>query len=162
MASITEIPHKLSHYAALIAYLSLAPSVPAPSLASRLEAKVVPGLPPKPTEAGEGDSTLEEAKPVEEDVEMKEDEDRAVNIGRAIVQDLTKALQENLDERKWRSARYLVRFPLLREGKLQHGWLTPSHQRSRSSPRSPRSRPSRRLSSRPHRSSYSSHHSRPF
>ncbi|KAL8276473.1 hypothetical protein RQP46_011123 [Phenoliferia psychrophenolica] len=111
--AVSEIPHKLPVYAALIAFLSLAPSVATPSLASRLDTKpapVVPGLPSKPAEAGGADG--EEAKPAAaatEDVEMKADnEDEAVNIGRLIVEDLTKALQLNLDERKWRSARYLI------------------------------------------------------
>lgn len=32
-----------------------------------------------------------------------------INVGREIVQDLTKALQVYLDERKWRNVRYIVR-----------------------------------------------------
>ena len=76
--------------------------MPKPSLASRLDTQSVPGLPTKPVE--------NEDKPATDDVEMKvEDDEKAVNIGRAVLEDLAKALQEHLDERKWRSARYLVR-----------------------------------------------------
>ncbi|KAK4700512.1 nuclear cap-binding protein subunit 1, partial [Phenoliferia sp. Uapishka_3] len=110
--AIAEIPHKIPHYAALISYLSLVPSVPIQSLASRIDSKPPPvqaGLPSKPIDAttGEGEAKEEVAG---DDVEMKAEEEavKAINIGRAILEDLSKALQDSLDERKWRSARYLI------------------------------------------------------
>lgn len=114
--AITELPHKLTHYAALIALLSVpvpaapvssnpAPTKPAPALA--------PGLPARPTDevdapaaadAEEGDGRADG------DSEMKE-EGGMINVGREILNDLCKAFQGFLDERKWRSVRYCVSHP---------------------------------------------------
>ncbi|GAA5937525.1 hypothetical protein JCM10213_007267 [Rhodosporidiobolus nylandii] len=146
-AAVSELPHKLPHYAALLAHLSLKPASPPQQLAARLSAPtpasytgraaappapLAPGLPAKPLDAAaaaaglpqkpvseeeaaaapageekpEGQAEGEEKKDAEE--EQKEDEPEKVNVGREIVQDLMKAFQAFLDERKWKSVRYCV------------------------------------------------------
>ncbi|ORY91755.1 MIF4G like-domain-containing protein [Leucosporidium creatinivorum] len=115
--AITELPHKLPHFAALIAHLSLtAVGAPAPTLESRiapaprldLPTRPLParpaGLPSKPVDT--------EEIPAEQDVEMKADDsinkDEKINVGKMLVADLIKAFQVYLDERKWRNVRYCV------------------------------------------------------
>lgn len=53
-------------------------------------------------EGGDEEAKEEEAEPVEK-----------VNVGREIVKDLMKAFQAFLDERKWKSVRYCVRYSSL-------------------------------------------------
>ncbi|KAM0746015.1 hypothetical protein T439DRAFT_307230 [Meredithblackwellia eburnea MCA 4105] len=105
--AVTELPHKIPHYVALITYLSMSDSTPAPTLAARLAA--VPSLPPKPTTTTEGTEGDAEMKDKEED-EIKPEvaAPEVINIGREIIKDLTVALQEQLDDRRWRGARYIV------------------------------------------------------
>ncbi|GAA5965784.1 hypothetical protein JCM3765_007346 [Sporobolomyces pararoseus] len=95
-AAISELPHKLHHYASLLAHLSLNPVNRPISLASRITPSA-PGLPPKPISSIEGEQP-------EEEVEMM----NKVNVGKEIVEDLMKAFQSFLDERKWKSVRYSV------------------------------------------------------
>ncbi|KAI5475967.1 nuclear cap-binding protein subunit 1 [Pseudohyphozyma bogoriensis] len=126
----TELPHKLSHYASLVAFLALSPvepssssgsapsSAPPPagSLAARLS--TIPGLPSKPKAEGEDAATAEaeapaaEEKPaVGEDVEMKTEEDtksQPINVGKAVMEDLGMAIQGFVNEDKWRPARYCL------------------------------------------------------
>jgi len=63
-------------------------------------------LPPKP-EFSEGVSSENEEK--KEGQGEEEKEIVRVNVGKEIVEDLMKAFQAFLDERKWRSVRYCVR-----------------------------------------------------
>ncbi|BGO90576.1 hypothetical protein NBRC10512_005296 [Rhodotorula toruloides] len=124
-AAVSEMPHKLPHYAALLARLSLKSMEPPVSLAARISANptpaswpppptdaspLAPGLPAKPVVDGEdaqmaGEDSTDGAK-VENSEEKKEVE--KVNVGKEIVQDLMKAFQAFLDERKWKSVRYCV------------------------------------------------------
>ncbi|EGU12551.1 hypothetical protein RTG_01084 [Rhodotorula toruloides ATCC 204091] len=124
-AAVSEMPHKLPHYAALLARLSLKSIEPPVSLASRISANptpaswpppptdappLAPGLPAKPLVDGEdaqmaGEDSTDGAK-AENGEEKKEVE--KVNVGKEVVQDLMKAFQAFLDERKWKSVRYCV------------------------------------------------------
>ncbi|GAA5870142.1 hypothetical protein JCM8547_006899 [Rhodosporidiobolus lusitaniae] len=151
-AAVSELPHKLPHYAALLAHLSLkpvappsssnsllnrissvAPPSPAPSSYTRPARPTpsAPGLPARPSgleglpnkpvsieeavkamdeaaASGDGkDGEAAEEKDGEKE-EKKEDEVEKVNVGKEIVQDLMKAFQAFLDERKWKSVRYCV------------------------------------------------------
>lgn len=107
---ITELPHKLPHYAALLLVLSSSTIAPLPSTLGpdHVEKPLAPagvaaGLPSKPL-----DAPLPE--PETEDVVMAEDEsDKQINVGTEIILDLVKAFQIYLDERKWQHVRYCVR-----------------------------------------------------
>ncbi|GAA5927562.1 Sto1p [Sporobolomyces koalae] len=109
-AAVSELPHKLHHYASLLAYLSLKAVAPPTSLASRLSGPssypAAPGLPTRPVESGEGDA----ATTGEENENQSEGAEEVVkiNVGKEIVEDLMKAFQAFLDERKWKSVRYCV------------------------------------------------------
>lgn len=119
---VSEMPHKIPHYAALLARLSTNAIAPPASLASRLggAAKITPAAgrsPPRAgapsetetKEGGDAEGTAEAAAEVEEESKPAAPEPEKVNVGHAIVQDLAKAFQAFLDERKWKSVRYLVR-----------------------------------------------------
>lgn len=120
-AAVSEMPHKIPHYAALLARLSTNAIAPPASLASRLGGapKFTPAAgrsPPRasaPSEAetetkgADAEGTAEAAAEVEESKPAAPEPEK-VNVGHAIVQDLAKALQAFLDERKWKSIRYLV------------------------------------------------------
>lgn len=57
-------------------------------------------------------SKLEDVEMATADTADKAAPPAPINVGREIVQDLIKAFQVYLDERKWRNARYIVRsFP---------------------------------------------------
>lgn len=114
------MPHKIPHYAALLARLSTNAIAPPASLASRLGGapKIAPAAgrsPPRagaPSETetkagGDAEDTAEAAAEVEEPKPAAPEPEK-VNVGHAIVQDLAKAFQAFLDERKWKSVRYLV------------------------------------------------------
>lgn len=115
------MPHKIPHYAALLARLSTNAIAPPASLASRLGGapKFTPAAgrsPPRasaPSEAktetkgADAEGTAEAAAEVEESKPAAPEPEK-VNVGHAIVQDLAKAFQAFLDERKWKSVRYLV------------------------------------------------------
>ncbi|GAA6063502.1 hypothetical protein JCM10212_004764 [Sporobolomyces blumeae] len=120
-AAVSELPHKLHHYAALLAHLSLKSVSPPVSLASRISGPasyegrsqsstpLVPGLPSKPVETDPDAPPAEpEEKMATEDGADDKPEAEKVNVGKAIVEDLMKAFQAFLDERKWRSVRYCV------------------------------------------------------
>ena len=128
--SVSELPHKLHHYASLLAHLSLKSVTPPVSLASRISSVPTPssyppsspaapglpakpidsnGLPPKPVSSEEAEQEGGEKKQGE--VEEEEKEVVRVNVGKEIVEDLMKAFQAFLDERKWRSVRYCVKTP---------------------------------------------------
>ncbi|BGP23709.1 Nuclear cap-binding protein subunit 1 [Rhodotorula toruloides] len=120
-AAVSEMPHKLPHYAALLAHLSLKAVEPPVSLASRISANPTPASwPPPPADAAPLASGLP-AKPVVDgdDAQMTGEDEKEgngeqkkevekVNVGKEIVQDLMKAFQAFLDERKWKSVRYCV------------------------------------------------------
>lgn len=118
---VSEMPHKIPHYAALLARLSTNAIAPPASLASRLGGapKITPAAgrsPPRvgapseteTKEGGDAEGTAEAAAEVEEESKPAAPEPEKVNVGHAIVQDLAKAFQAFLDERKWKSVRYLV------------------------------------------------------
>ncbi|GAA5880762.1 hypothetical protein JCM16303_004343 [Sporobolomyces ruberrimus] len=121
-AAVSELPHKLHHYASLLAHLSLKSITPPVSLAARLSnssappsysAPSAPGLPSKPVSAI--DSEQSENHGENNDEVKREDngndaerEEAKVNVGKEIVEDLMKAFQAFLDERKWKSVRYCV------------------------------------------------------
>ncbi|GAA5864299.1 hypothetical protein JCM1840_006735 [Sporobolomyces johnsonii] len=136
-AAVSELPHKLPHYAALLAHLSLKSVEPPVTLASRITGPasyngpasrpafpLAPGLPPRPVDPVESslpakpvteeDATMaeekkeDESKEGEEDKKAEEKQPEKVNVGKEIVEDLMKAFQAFLDERKWRSVRYCV------------------------------------------------------
>ncbi|CEQ40467.1 SPOSA6832_02087, partial [Sporobolomyces salmonicolor] len=136
-AAVSELPHKLPHYAALLAHLSLKSVEPPVTLASRIAGPasyngpvsrpafpLAPGLPPRPVDAAESslpakpateeDATMaeekneDETKEREEDKKTEEKQPEKINVGKEIVEDLMKAFQAFLDERKWRSVRYCV------------------------------------------------------
>ncbi|GAA5986795.1 hypothetical protein JCM10908_000901 [Rhodotorula pacifica] len=111
----SEMPHKIPHYAALLARLSVNAVTPPVSLASRIggPSKFTPAAgqspprgaaPAEPKEEADanGAAEAEEAKPA------AAPEPEKVNVGHAIVQDLAKAFQAFLDERRWKSVRYSV------------------------------------------------------
>ncbi|GAA5893972.1 hypothetical protein JCM8208_001295 [Rhodotorula glutinis] len=123
-AAISELPHKLPHYAALVAQLSLkpvAPAVPGPPRSATDAARpapptanlpAAPGLPARPIGVdGEAAAASSEAAAVRVVADGESQEDGAqdkVNVGKEVVQDLIKAFQQFLDERKWKSVRYCV------------------------------------------------------
>jgi nuclear cap-binding protein subunit 1 len=115
------MPHKLPHYAALLARLSLKAIEPPVTLASRISANptpaswlptdtppLAPGLPAKPAAADGDDAQMATADSKEENGQEKKEVEKT-NVGKEIVQDLMKAFQAFLDERKWKSVRYCVR-----------------------------------------------------
>lgn len=109
---ITELPHKLPHYAALVAYTARIPQASSTSSSTRLEtAPSAAGLPSKPVEAtNEGEAEGEQDVEMQTEVEKPVEAEVIVNIAHEIVRDLMSALQTYLNERKWRNARYIVRF----------------------------------------------------
>lgn len=106
--SVAELPHKLAHYVALIAFLSSTLDT-APSLMVRMAfGESDEGRLAAPAEDA---AMVEEAKVEEEPKEVEE------TVGMAILGDLVKAFQIYLDDREWRSVRYCVsckRFWVLR------------------------------------------------
>lgn len=120
--SVSELPHKLHHYASLLAHLSLKAITPPVSLAARLSnssappsysAPSAPGLPSKPVSAIDGEQSENHGENNDEvkreDTGNDEEREEAkVNVGKEIVEDLMKAFQAFLDERKWKSVRYCV------------------------------------------------------
>ncbi|GAA6014699.1 hypothetical protein JCM10207_006907 [Rhodosporidiobolus poonsookiae] len=132
-AAVSELPHKLPHYAALLAHLSTKPSSAPVSLAARISAPstysrpsasasasasdrtapapaLAPGLPAKPMSEEEAleAAAVEGAKNGETAGDAEEEQAEKVNVGKEIVKDLMKAFQAFLDERKWKSVRYSV------------------------------------------------------
>lgn len=131
--SVSEMPHKIPHYAALLARLSLNAITPPVSLAARIggPAKFTPAAgqsPPRAadaSEAKEGDAEVKAEEVATAGAEGDESKPAApepekVNIGHAIVQDLAKAFQAFLDERRWKSVRYSVSFQLSRPSTMCH------------------------------------------
>lgn len=110
--AITELPHKLTHYASVITLLSVpVPNVPLNSNApAKPPPTLAPGLPARPTDEADATPVPSELAngDTQGDSEMVE-EGGMVNVGREILDDLCKAFQGFLDERKWRSVRYCVR-----------------------------------------------------
>lgn len=114
------MPHKLPHYEALLARLSLNAIAAPVSLASRIggggggggASKFTPAAGQSPPRAanssGGADGTEANAGLEGEDAKPAQPEPEKVNVGHAIVQDLAKAFQAFLDERKWKSVRYCV------------------------------------------------------
>ena len=102
-AAVSELPHKLHHYASLLAHLSIKPVKKPISLASRISTtstSTSTGLPPKPV------TSIEESN--EDEATTEQEEQEFVNVGKEIVEDLIKSFQSFLDERKWKSVRYSV------------------------------------------------------
>lgn len=98
---ITELPHKLPHYVALLSLLSRSTITPLRSSAPVPQPLPVgAGLPAKPDP--------EEIARVDEDIVLPSAEPSAINVGRLVLQDMIKACQVYLDERKWRNVRYCV------------------------------------------------------
>lgn len=138
LPSVSELPHKLPHHAALLAQLSLKPVAPVVPLASRISSDVAksapptpnrplaPGLPARPVDVEEDKPAAAEedaaaaagadgdAQKAQEGESQEENGPEKVNVGKEVVQDLAKAFQQFLDERKWKSVRYCVsRHPFL-------------------------------------------------
>ncbi|KAK4056523.1 Nuclear cap-binding protein subunit 1 [Microbotryomycetes sp. JL221] len=120
-AAVIELPHKLPHYAALIAKLATESSS-APSLMRRVDMpiKALPGRatagakwehanndgePAAPADPSAGDMAATNDAQMADEVTKDDDEP---NVGREIVLDLAKAFQTYLDERKWRSVRFSI------------------------------------------------------
>ena len=108
--SITELPHKLPHYVALLQLLSVLVSSDKPLPL----ATTIPGLPARPVEpvvlddAGHAVELPVAPMVVDVDVEVPEEKVATISTSREIISDIAEALQVYLGERKWRSARYCV------------------------------------------------------
>lgn len=92
--SIAECPHKLPHYAALLALL--AREAVSPSAVAKPPAVATNG-----DAVANGDEEMQTQTPTTP-------APVAVNVGIEVVKDLIKTLQSHLDARRWRSARFTV------------------------------------------------------
>lgn len=113
---VTELPHKLPHYVALISLLSRSTIIPVPvsvptpvPTAGKTLSDIPAGLPSKPMTHEEMEVVAEvEPKVIPTVIDSTLSSPARINVATEIVLDLMKALQVSLDERKWRNVRYCV------------------------------------------------------